>query len=48
MTKDGGFVNFCKNENIPVGVLKGNRLFIISDSVELFGGKPPDRLFASD
>jgi len=48
VTKDVRFVNFCKEENIPVGVLKGNRLFLISDSLELFGGLPPDRLFTSD
>ncbi len=48
VTKDVDFVNYCKKENIPVGVLKGNRLYLISDSVELFGGKLPNRLFTSD
>jgi len=48
VTKDVGFVNLCKKENIPVGVLKGNRLFLISDSLQLFGSEPPDRLFTSD
>ncbi len=48
VTKDVDFVNYCKKENIPVGVLKGNRLYLISDSVELFGGNPPNRLFTQD
>jgi len=48
VTKDVGFVNYCKKEHVPVGVLKGNRLYLISDSVELFGGKTPDRLFTPD
>jgi len=48
VTKDVGFVNYCKKENVPVGVLKGNRLYLISDSVDLFGGKTPDRLFTPD
>jgi len=48
VTKDVDFVNFCKEKNIPVGVLKGNRLYMISDSIQLFGEKPPNRLYTSD
>lgn len=48
VTKDVDFVNYCTKENIPVGVLKGNRLYLVSDSVELFGTKPPNRLFTPD
>ena len=49
VTKDVDFVNLCKKENIPVGVLKGNRLYLVSDSIELFGGQqPPNRLFTQD
>ncbi len=48
VTKDVDFVNFCIDENIPVGVLKGNRLYLISDSSPLFGGQLPNRLFTQD
>ena len=48
VTKDVDFVNFCKEKNIPVGVLKGNRLYLISNSIQLFGEPPPNRLFTSD
>lgn len=48
VTKDVDFVNYCKSENIPVGVLKGNRLYLISDSIQLFGEELPNRLFTSD
>lgn len=48
VTKDVNFVNFCKKENIPVGVLKGNHLYMISDSIQLFGEQLPNRLFTSD
>jgi len=48
VTKDVDFVNYCKKENIPVGVLKGNRLYLISDSIQLFGELPPNRLFTQD
>ena len=48
VTKDVDFVNYCKSENIPVGILKGNRLYLISDSVKLFGVEPPNRLFTQD
>ena len=48
VTKDVNFVNYCKKENIPVGVLKGNRLYLIFDSVVLFGKPPPNRLFTPD
>ena len=33
VTKDVDFVNLCINENVPVGVLKGNHLYLISDSI---------------
>ena len=48
VTKDVDFVNLCKEENVPVGVLKGNRLYLISESRQLFGEKPANRLFVSD
>lgn len=48
VTKDVDFVNFCKDKNIPVGVLKGNRLYLISDSIQLFGEQPPNRLYTPD
>jgi len=48
VTKDVDFVNYCKKENIPVGVLKGNRLYLISDSIQLFGERLPNRLFTQD
>lgn len=48
VTKDVDFVNYCKNEKIPVGVLKGNRLYLISDSIQLFGEQLPNRLFSGD
>ena len=48
VTKDVDFVNFCKDKNIPVGVLKGNRLYLISDSLQLFGEPPPNRLYTPD
>lgn len=48
VTKDVNFVNLCKNENIAVGVLKGNRLYLISESIQLFGEQLPNRLFTSD
>jgi|APSaa5957512535_1039671.scaffolds.fasta_scaffold60025_1 predicted nuclease of predicted toxin-antitoxin system len=48
VTKDVDFVNYCKSENIPVGVLKGNRLYLIKDSITLFGVSPPNRLFTQD
>ena len=48
VTKDVDFVNFCKKENIPVGVLKGNRLYLIEKSIQLFGQSPPNRLYTSD
>jgi rRNA-processing protein FCF1 len=48
VTKDVGFVNLCKETDVDVGVLKGNRLFVISESIILFGGKLPDRLFTTD
>lgn len=48
VTKDVDFVNLCKEENVPVGVLKGNRLYLISESIQLFGEKPANRLFVSD
>jgi len=48
VTKDVDFVNLCKEEKIPVGVLKGNHLYLISDSIQMFGEKLPNRLFTSD
>ena len=48
VTKDVDFVNLCKDQKIPVGVLKGNRLYLISESIQLFGEKLPNRLFTSD
>ena len=48
VTKDVDFVNLCYEKNVPVGVLKGNRLFLISESKQLFGEKLPNRLFTTD
>ncbi len=48
VTKDVGFVNLCIKQDIPVGVLKGNNLYLISDSILLFGEKLPNRLFTLD
>jgi len=48
VTKDVDFVNYCKDEKIPIGVLKGNCLYLISESVTLFGKKPPNRLYTID
>lgn len=48
VTKDVDFVKLCINQNIPVGVLKGNNLYLISDIVQLFGEKLPNRLFTLD
>ena len=48
VTKDVNFVNFCKKENIPVGFLKGNHLYLISNAIQLFGEQPPNRLFTPD
>ena len=48
VTKDVDFVNLCKEKDVPVGVLKGNRLYLISDSIQLFGEKLPNRLFTTD
>lgn len=45
VTKDVDFVSLCMERKIPVGVLKGNRLFVISDEQKLFGGKPANTLF---
>ena len=45
VTKDVDFVSLCLERKIPVGVLKGNRLFVISDGIELFGGKPANTIF---
>jgi len=36
------FVNFCKKENIPVGVLKGNQFYLIENSIKLFGEQIPN------
>ena len=48
VTKDVDFVNYCKDQKIPVGVLKGNCLYLISESIPLFGTKPPNRLYTVD
>jgi len=48
VTKDVDFVNLCKDQEIPVGVLKGNRQYLISESIQLFGEKLPNRLFTND
>lgn len=48
VTKDVDFVNLCKKKKISVGVLKGNCLYLISDSIQLFGEKLPNRLFTTD
>ncbi len=48
VTKDVDFVNYCKKEGIPVGVLKGNRLYLIEDSILLFGKSPVNRLFTQN
>jgi predicted nuclease of predicted toxin-antitoxin system len=48
VTKDVDFVNLCFEKKVPVGVLKGNRLYIISDVKRLIGGKLPNRLFTQD
>ncbi|MCV0399580.1 MAG: DUF5615 family PIN-like protein [Nitrosarchaeum sp.] len=48
VTKDVDFVNLCKEKKIPVGVLKGNMLYMISESIQMFGEKLPNRLFTSD
>lgn len=45
VTKDVDFVNLCIKQNIPIGVLKRNNLYLISDSIQLFGEKLPNRLF---
>ena len=48
VTKDVDFVIYCIQKKIPVGVLKGNRLFLINNQIELFGEKLPNRLFTTD
>jgi len=48
VTKDVGFVNLCFEKKVPVGVLRGNKLYLISDLIQLFGEKMPTRLFMSD
>jgi len=48
VTKDVDFVNLCIKQNIPIGVLKGNNLYLISNSIQLFGEKVPNRLFTLD
>ncbi len=48
VTKDVDFVNLCIEKKVPVGVMKGNRLYMISETIQLFGEKLPDRLFTLD
>ena len=46
--KDVNFLNYCKSENIPVGILKENRLYLIENSIQLFGEYTPNLLFTQD
>ncbi len=48
VTKDVDFVILCCERKIPVGVLKGNRLYTIDKTIQLFGEKPANRLFTTD
>jgi len=48
VTKDVDFVILCRERKIPVGVLKGNHLFLIENIIQLFGEKPANRLFTTD
>jgi len=48
VTKDVGFVNLCFEKKVPVGVMKGNHLYMISEAIQMFGEKLPDRLFTLD
>ena len=48
VTKDVDFVILCKERKVPVGVLRGNQLFTIENTIQLFGEKPAKRLFMSD
>jgi len=48
VTKDVDFVNLCKEKKVSVGVLKGNKLYLISDAIQMFGEKLPNRLFTTD
>jgi len=48
VTKDVDFVNLCFEKKVPVGVMKGNRLYMISETMQLFGEKLPNRLFTAD
>ena len=48
VTKDVKFVKKCSKENAKVAVLKGNYLFLIQSSVQMFGREPDDRLFTYD
>jgi rRNA-processing protein FCF1 len=45
VTRDIDFVELCCKRNVKVAVLKGNRLFLIENVVQMFGQKPPDELF---
>ena len=48
VTKDVKFVKECSKYNAKIAVLKGNYLFIIKSSEQLFGPEPPDRMFTYD
>lgn len=48
VAKDVDFVNLCKEKKTSVGVLKGNKLYLISEAIQLFGEKLPNRLFTTD
>lgn len=48
VTKDVDFVNLCFEKGVQVGVLKGNKLYLISNAIQLFGQKLPNRLFTQD
>ena len=48
VTKDVDFVSLCLERKIPVGVLKGNRLFFVTDGTILFGERPAKQLFTPD
>lgn len=48
VTKDADFVMLCFEKKVPVGVMKGNRLFMIGEQIQLFGEKLPNRLFTTD
>jgi predicted nuclease of predicted toxin-antitoxin system len=48
VTKDVDFVKLCCKRNVKVAVLKGNYLFLIENTVQMFGQEPENRLFTND